>query len=67
MGYYLDRQSEEIMKAEADGWNGIEWEVLWQARAEMLDEQLAPRYAKEDKAKMALYLEEGAFHYDQQL
>lgn len=67
MGYYLDRQSEEIMKAEADGWNGIEWEVLWQARVEMLNGQIAPRYAKEDKSKMSLYLEEGGFHYDQQL
>jgi hypothetical protein len=37
LGYYLDRQAEEIMKVEQDGWSGIEWEVLWQARAETLD------------------------------
>lgn len=37
LGYYLDRQAEEIMKVEQDGWSGIEWEVLWQAREETLD------------------------------
>ena len=31
MGYYLDRQAEEIAKAEKDEWSGIEWEVLWQS------------------------------------
>jgi len=62
MGYYLDRQSEEIMKAEQDGWNGIEWEVLWQARTEVIGD-LAPRHAKENKSKMALFHDEGTFHY----
>jgi hypothetical protein len=33
IGYYLDRQSEEVIKAEGDSWVGIEWEVIWQARA----------------------------------
>ena len=32
LGYYLDRQSEEIQQAEKDGWHGIDWNVLWQAR-----------------------------------
>jgi hypothetical protein len=41
LGYYLDRQSEEIKKVESDGWYGIEWEVLWQARDETLDTRLA--------------------------
>lgn len=62
MGYYLDRQSEEIMKAEQDGWNGIEWEVLWQARTEVIGD-LAPKHAREDKTKMALFHDEGTFHY----
>jgi len=43
LGYYLDRQSEEIEQAEGDGWAGIEWNVLWQARHETLDPRLAPR------------------------
>ena len=41
LGYYLDRQAEEILKVEQDGWSGIEWEVLWQARRECLDLTLA--------------------------
>lgn len=40
LGYYNDRCAEEIIKCEADGWYGIEWEVLWQARAETLDPRL---------------------------
>ena len=43
LGYYLDRQSEEIKKVESDGWHGIEWEVLWQAREETLDTRLATK------------------------
>jgi len=43
LGYYLDRQSEEIQQAEKDDWNGIEWNVLWQARQETLLQSLAQR------------------------
>lgn len=43
LGYYLDRQSEEIEQAESDGWYGIDWNVLWQARDEMLDGRLSSR------------------------
>lgn len=43
LGYYLDRQSEEIMQAEQDGWYGIDWNVLWQARNETLDSRLTGR------------------------
>lgn len=40
LGYYLDRQAEEIMKVEQDNWYGIEWEVLWQSREETIDRRL---------------------------
>ena len=40
LGYYNDRVAEEIRKVEADDWAGIEWEVLWQAREETLDEHV---------------------------
>ena len=40
LGYYLDRQAEEIIKAEGDGWYGIDWNVLWQARNETIDLRL---------------------------
>jgi hypothetical protein len=63
VGYYLDRQSEEIMKAESDDWKGIDWEVVWQAREEVIGAELAPRNAREDKAKMSLFLDTGSYHY----
>lgn len=37
LGYYLDRQAEEIRKVEADGWYGIDWQPLWDARNETID------------------------------
>lgn len=58
LGYYLDRQSEEIEQAEQDGWGGIDWDVLWQARNETLDERLAGR-GKIDKEKFTFYLRTG--------
>jgi hypothetical protein len=43
LGYYLDRQAEEITKAESDGWYGIDWNVLWQSREETIDFRLDNR------------------------
>ena len=63
VGYYLDRQSEEVMKAEGDDWAGIEWNVIWQAREEMIGDLLAPRNAMVSKERMHLFTEEGAIHY----
>jgi len=40
LGYYLDRQAEEIKMAQSDGWYGIDWDVLWQARNETIDLRL---------------------------
>jgi len=40
LSYYLDRQAEEIQVAEKDGWVGIEWDVLWDARNETIDLRL---------------------------
>lgn len=62
VGYYLDRQSEEIMKAESDNWQGIDWNVVWQAREEVVGGLFAPRGAKIDLNKMKLFLEKGHFH-----
>jgi hypothetical protein len=58
LGYYLDRQAEEIKKVESDGWYGIDWDVLWQAREETLDLRLATRdnIAKE---KFAYFMDYG--------
>ena len=40
LGYYLDRQAEEIKKVEEDNWIGIDWQVFWDAREETLEEKL---------------------------
>lgn len=40
LGYYLDRQAEEIIKCEGDEWNGIDWQVMWDARNETIDLRL---------------------------
>ena len=44
LGYYLDRQAEEIMQCEKDGWFGIEWQVLWDARNETIDLRLDSKH-----------------------
>jgi hypothetical protein len=38
LSYYLDRQAEEIQVAESDGWAGIEWQVMWDARDETINQ-----------------------------
>lgn len=34
LGYYLDRQAEEISTVANDGWDGIFWKPLWDSRTE---------------------------------
>ena len=58
LGYYLDRQSEEITKAESDGWYGIDWDVTWQARNETLDPRLSKR-SKIEKDRFGGFLSTG--------
>jgi len=56
LGYYLDRQADEIKKCSEDGWFGIDWNVLWQAREESLDSRLISKFGV-DKEKFPLFLE----------
>lgn len=58
LGYYLDRQAEEIIKAESDGWYGIDWNVLWQSREETIDLRLDHRHGI-DKDKFTSFLNTG--------
>jgi hypothetical protein len=58
LGYYLDRQAEEIMQVEQDGWYGIEWEVLWQAREETIDLRLDHKRGI-DKERFSSFLRTG--------
>lgn len=58
LGYYLDRQAEEIIKAEGDDWAGIEWNVLWQSRAETIDPRLNHKVGI-DKEKFTSFINTG--------
>ena len=39
VGYYLDRQAEDIISIQ-DNWKGVDWELLWDARREMLRKEV---------------------------
>jgi hypothetical protein len=58
LGYYLDRQAEEIMQCERDGWYGIDWDVLWQARNESIDLRLDHKRGI-DKERFSSFLRTG--------
>ena len=58
LGYYLDRQAEEIIKCESDGWYGIDWNVLWQSRNETIDLRLDTKRGI-DKEKFPMFLRSG--------
>lgn len=36
LGYYLDRQAEDIKKTQDQGWSGVDWQILWDYRAEYI-------------------------------
>lgn len=59
LGYYLDRQAEEIKKVERDNWVGIDWTPMWDARKETIDSAYLTNGI--DKSKMSLFLETGNF------
>jgi hypothetical protein len=58
LGYYLDRQAEEIQVAESDGWYGIEWQVMWDSRNETIDLRLDTKRGIE-KEKFSAFLRSG--------
>lgn len=58
LGYYLDRQAEEIQKCEQDGWYGIDWDVLWQSREETIDLRLDHRRGI-DKERFSSFMNTG--------
>ncbi len=62
INYYNDRVSDQIRKAESDGWDGIEWGVLHQCRYECSSGRLLPR-GTIDKKKMSLFMDRGIFHF----
>ena len=58
LGYYLDRQAEEIQQCEKDGWYGIDWDVLWQSREETIDLRLDSRKGI-DKERFSSFMNTG--------
>ena len=60
LGYYLDRQAEEISRVQNDGWAGVNWDVYWQARRETIHPLLAAS-RKIKKDKFADFLKSGNF------
>lgn len=62
LGYYLDRQAEEIKQCSMDGWYGIDWNVLWQARQETIDSRLNHNRGV-DAERFAAFLNTGAIQH----
>lgn len=64
LGYYLDRQFEDIKQVQEDGWEGIEWDLLWQGRDEILDNRTNRKtgVVNED---MKFFLETGKIKYEE--
>lgn len=64
LGYYLDRQGEEIKQVENDGWDGINWKPLWDARDETIpDKSLLSSTISKDR--MRQFLETGTIDRNQ--
>lgn len=57
-GYYIDRQFQDIKKVEADDWSGINWDLLWQCRKEMINSKLL-NTSGIDKDAMSHFIENG--------
>lgn len=60
LGYYLDRMAEDINKTAHHGWPGINWDLLWSARDEILIPELNHHCVQ--PAKFNLFLDTGLFH-----
>lgn len=62
LGYYLDRQAEEIKQVENDNWNGIDWSVFWDGRKETLEKKLYTSEKIRDNL-YEVFLDTGNFNY----
>jgi len=58
LGYYIDRQYEDISVVQNDGWAGIDWDLLWDGRNEILDTRTI-RGTGVVKKDMEIFLETG--------
>jgi len=62
LGFYLDRQAEDIEKTAAMNWPGINWQLLWDARNECVHPELL--HSKVDKSKFSMFLDTMEFMHD---
>jgi hypothetical protein len=63
LGYYLDRWAEDIQKTASMQWDGINWDLLWECRAEGIPKEFNRRTGV-DKSQFDLYLDCGEFMPD---
>lgn len=64
LGYYLDRQAQDIQAVQKDGWDGIDWDLLWQGRNEILDPRtVRVPNAFQIKMDMSYFLNTGKIKY----
>lgn len=47
LGYYIDRQAVDIKQCQNDEWFGIDWQLLWDGRQELIDNRLLRNDVKE--------------------
>lgn len=64
VGYYLDRQGEDIVKLEKNGWNGVDWSILRQARDELLDSNMIHYKVNKEFFKGGLLLKLKSYNYE---
>jgi len=61
LGYYLDRQAEDIQQCEKDNWYGIDWDLLWDARKETIKVRLLTD--KVDTSRYGEFIRTGVVQY----
>lgn len=61
LGYYLDRQAEDIVKCENDNWYGIDWSLLWVGRNENIEPYLLHKQV--DKTKFGELIRNNKIQY----
>lgn len=61
LGYYLDRQAEDIQQCEKDNWYGIDWNLLWDARKETIMPKLLTD--KIDTSRYGEFIRTGVVQY----
>lgn len=65
LGYYLDRFAEDITKTSLCDWPGINWQLFWDARDEILLPELNCRNVNQQYYN--LFLDNGTFHPNAEL